>query len=239
MSKVEIELTTDCNLRCLNCNRSVRQAPSNEMMSISQIKRFIKESLELNWDWKNIDVMGGEPTLHPNFLEIIKLLKEYIGKKSDCNLVVTTNGCGIKVRNILSQLPEGVKVRSSGKTSIINNFFEYNNAPIDIKKDIDRDYSKGCQTTFECGLGLTRYGYYPCGAGASVDRVSGFDIGIKRLALVNKESLKQQLKTLCGYCGQFVRDYNNNKRVTEEKMSPYWVEAYKAYKQNKPKLTLY
>jgi molybdenum cofactor biosynthesis enzyme MoaA len=45
MAEIEIEITSFCNLACYNCNRSVRQAPTNECMSLSQVERFVSESL--------------------------------------------------------------------------------------------------------------------------------------------------------------------------------------------------
>ena len=73
---IEIEITYRCNLRCINCDRSCRQAPTNEQMSVEQIQKFINESVDNNVKWERIRVMGGEPTLHPDIFEILNLLLE-------------------------------------------------------------------------------------------------------------------------------------------------------------------
>ena len=40
INKVEIEITTACNLYCINCGRACSQAPSNESMSAEQIEKL-------------------------------------------------------------------------------------------------------------------------------------------------------------------------------------------------------
>ncbi|MFI5324381.1 MAG: radical SAM protein, partial [Thermodesulfobacteriota bacterium] len=76
-TRIEIEVMTNCTLSCFNCNRSVRQAPANEYMSLEQIEKFVTESIEQNWRWELINLIGGEPTLHPQLCEILKKIREY------------------------------------------------------------------------------------------------------------------------------------------------------------------
>jgi hypothetical protein len=197
-------------------------------MSLGQIEEFVNESIELNMGWKRIRLMGGEPTLHPQFFEILNIVKRYKNINPKCNIEISTNGYGSKVNEALSKLPEWVNVRNSKKESNIHKFIDYNVAPIDLEEYKNADFTKGCWITEECGLGLSRMGYYPCGAGASVDRVFGFNIGIKRLSLVNHSTLKNQLILLCKYCGHYKK---NLKRITEEKMSASWHKAYEKYKK--------
>ena len=243
LKKVEIEITTNCNMYCYNCDRSCRQAPSNEGMTLDQIKKFVKESIDLNWDWEYIGLIGGEPTLNPKIFEMIKMLKKYkIFKRknnNDCRIEVVTNGFGEATNKVLSKLPLWVDIRNSNKESKIQLFKTYNVASIDLKAFKNLDFSIGCRNCSRDGLGLTRYGYYPCGAGASVDRVFGKDIGIKKLDEVNLPNLTKQLKILCSYCGNF--KYNNPrvKKVKKEVSSKSWKNAYKEYKIKKPLLKLY
>ncbi len=238
LNSVELEITTYCSLACFNCDRSVRQAPTGEYMSLEQIEKFVKESWNLNWQWERITILGGEPTLHPQFFEVLEIIKKYKDKNPACVVEIATNGYGPKVQEVLAKMPDWVKIRNSAKQSNRQNFSSYNLAPIDLKKYQNANFIKGCWVTEVCGLGLTRYGYYPCGAGASVDRVFGFDIGLKKLADVNRHILKKQLKQLCRYCGHF-KDSFETGRVSEDKVSPSWEAAYKAHKIKKPELTLY
>jgi len=239
-SKVELEITTVCNLRCYNCDRSCRQAPSPENMSLQQIHTFVDESSQLNHDWINIAILGGEPTLHPRFFKILDIMNIYKKKHPGTRIELVTNGYGQMVNTVLKQVPAWVKITNMKKKSNVQKFSSYNVAPIDLGKFSRSNFSKGCEITEYCGLGLTRYGYYPCGAGASVDRVFGFDIGIKTLADCNRKKLRQQLHLLCRYCGHF-KDRNmwHYNTETEEKMSKTWQDTYNKYQKEKPGLTLY
>jgi len=240
LNAVELEITTFCNLACFNCDRSVRQAPTGDSMSLEQVEKFVKESLDLNYKWGRIMILGGEPTLHPQFIEVLNTIKKYKEKNPDCVVGITTNGSGEKVRGIIDRTPDWVQIIDTHKQSNKQNFSSYNIAPIDITRYRKAVFSKGCALTERCGLGLTRYGYFPCGAGASVARVFGFDIGFKKLSMVNRPVIKKQLSQLCCYCGHFKDAFEpESVSVSGEMTSPSWEAAYKAYKIKKPELTLY
>jgi hypothetical protein len=42
----EIEITYKCNLKCINCNRSCAQAPSDLEMPVSDVENFVAQSIE-------------------------------------------------------------------------------------------------------------------------------------------------------------------------------------------------
>ena len=78
-------------------------------------------------------------------------------------------------------------------------------------------------------MALTRYGYFLCGAGASIARVFGLDIGIKRLEDVNPQTIKNQIDILCKYCGHSTVA---SKHVPDrQEMSTTWRSAIETYKQ--------
>lgn len=238
LNAIELEITSYCSLSCHNCDRSVRQAPSGEHMTLEQVNKFVRESLDINWKWERINLLGGEPTLHPKFFEILASIKQYKDKNPDCQVELATNGYGPKVNKILDKVPDWVVIKNSAKISDKQRFSSYNIAPIDLKKYSVKDFSRGCWITEKCGLGLNRYGYYCCGAGASVDRVFGFDLGLRNLALVNRNVIKSQLMKLCQYCGHFKESYKVEV-LSEDKFSPTWEKAYTEYKKIRPRLPLY
>ena len=235
-SQIEVDITYRCNLKCFNCNRSCRQAPSTEQMTVEQIQMFIKESIEKNANWEQIKVLGGEPTLHPDLLEILSLLIEY--KKyssSGVHIQLVTNGYGTKVADVLSKIPTDIEIENSMKTSVGNEFLPFNKAPKDFILFKNADFSNGCHIPFVCGIGLTPYGYYPCAVAGGIDRVFGYDIGRKELPSTN-DTMVDQLRVFCELCGHFL---TARSRTTSEVMSPAWKEAYKRYKMVKPSLSLY
>ena len=237
-SKIELDITYHCNLKCINCNRSCRQAPSTEQMTIEQIQIFIKESIEKNVNWERINVLGGEPTLHPDLLEILSLLIDY--KKyssSNVRIQLFTNGYGNKVASILSKVPTDIVIINSMKTSDTNEFCLFNKAPKDSILGNNADFSNGCCITSSCGIGLTPYGYYCCALAGSIDRVFGFNIGRKELPSIN-DTMVDQLQVFCELCGYFLSG-NYFHKYTSEIISPSWKEAYKNYNKMKPSLSLY
>jgi hypothetical protein len=235
-----IFITTNCNLSCFNCQTSARQAPASDIMTIGQIKKILNEAINLRYYWNYIFLTGGEPTLHPQFFEILDALKEYKDFNPTCDIVLETNGAGNKVQAVLEKLPDWVLVAGSNKEENQNSyaFGTYNIAPIDTLRYRFSDFSKGCSRLNDCyGLCATMYGYYPCSPCMNVARVFGFDIGIKDLSLVNEKALREQMIILCKYCGWFKEWLG--RVVSTEKVSPSWKRAFAEYRKQKPKMSLY
>jgi hypothetical protein len=233
---VAIVPTCNCNLKCINCNQSCRQAPSNEQMSVEQIEKFIEESIDQDRRWQLIRILGGEPTLHPQIRDIVESLLSYKRKFSQSTEIhFYTNGFGREVNNVLSRLPNGIRVMNSRKTFVAQKFLTFNIAPVDIEVYRDLNYLNGCHVTTFCGIGLTRYGYYQCEMAGSIDRVFGFDLGRKELPSLT-DRMFDLFEAFCKYCGYFKHD---NTRLQEEMISPTWKHAYEEYTQQKPSLSLY
>ena len=234
-------LTAICNQQCFNCVSSCGQVPYSDSMSPGQIEKFVQEATELKYYWNKISLTGGEPTLHPQIFEIIGTLEKYKSFNSDCIFEIVTNGVGEKVKSTLSRLPDWIMIENSQKQAgqQSNVFIPFNMAPVDNKiYSRFADFSKGCQMLESCqGLALSMYGYYPtspCVLG--IDRIFGFDIGIKKLSLVDERALRNQMKALCQYCGIFKRPYE---LITKPKMSLSWEKAYSHYRKQKPILSRY
>ena len=232
---IEIDITYLCNKSCFNCNRSCTQAPSNEKMTVEQIQKFVKESIDNNVKWERIRLLGGEPTLHTNFFEILSLLLEYRKDYSpDTTIEVSTNGFGKKVNDIISKIPKEIQISNTSKKSSVSLFAAFNITPQDFILYKYADYSNGCWVISVCGIGLTPYGYYPCGVAGGIDRVFGYDYGRKKLPSPD-DSMIDQLQVFCKLCGNF----GYCKLTNREEMSSTWGKAYNRYKRRKPNLSLY
>jgi hypothetical protein len=210
-------------------------------MSVSQVEKFVNEAIALNYCWDRISLFGGEPTLHPQFFEIVDALKPYKAFNPDCYIDLVTNGAGHKVKSVLARLPNWVKVQNSEKTEGKESypFGTYNIAPVDtVGFRFFSDYSKGCRIIESCfGLGLSMFGYYPCSPCMHVDRVFGFNIGIKQLSSVTDGALRAQMAILCRYCGWF--KHPDLSTTVVEKISRSWQKVYAEYKRQKPVLSRY
>ena len=218
-SKVQLEITTDCNLKCHNCDRSCGVAPSQESMSLAQIWKFIDESLQHKKRWFRIDILGGEPTLFTKLPQLWDMLKLYKDKYPRCIIRFSTNGL------VEYAAPKWVRVRNSVKDHRLQaDHIAINSSPLDNgETDI-----KCCTIPWRCGMALTRYGYFLCGAGASIARVFGLDIGIKNLHELNSQSILKQMFQLCRYCGH--SEVSSKHVPVKQEISPLWQEAINTYK---------
>ena len=243
LNQIEIDITYECNLKCINCNRSSTQAPVKDGMTLKQIEEFVRESIELQKKWKLINLLGGEPSMHKDFFGIVNMiLNEYILKHSpETILQVTSNGFGDVVKEQLSKLPKHqnliIDYASFKDERIVPYFSPFNDAPIDKPGGNDKEYHKGCWVTSYCGIGLNQLGYYPCGVAGGIDRIFKLDLGVQSLKDVD-ESIARYLSTFCRYCGNF-SDYESNAgnfiprnekaALTKPAISESWRKAYKNY----------
>lgn len=78
-----IDITNACNYSCSNCTRFCGHFEKPYFMTPEYFEKAVI-SLR-NWP-KVIGVMGGEPTLHPQFAEICEIFKKNISQKSNRGL---------------------------------------------------------------------------------------------------------------------------------------------------------
>ena len=74
MFRIDLDLAGNCNRRCSFCPRSGDYPNVDEYMSIEIVREVIDRMREISFDgW--IELAGrGEPTLNPDFEEIVRLL---------------------------------------------------------------------------------------------------------------------------------------------------------------------
>lgn len=223
LSNVQLEITPRCNIGCNQCDRNCGLVSPGPDMSIAQIWQFVEESLNANKKWSRIDIIGGEPLLYKKLNSVFEIIKVYKNRFPKCKIRLSTNGFGDQVNEALKIVPDWVAIRNSSKTSKEQKHDYYRCAPVDVGTKV----IKSCSVPWRCGIGLTRYGYFPCGAGASLARVFGLDIGIKQLKDVTPQNLKKQMIQLCKYCGHsnsLPCDY-----TSKTEMSESWEKAVKSY----------
>lgn len=230
---IEIDITYLCNLHCLNCNRSVSQARDEMHMPVETVARFVNDSIARRTRWRRIRVLGGEPTLHPQFQAVMAELLRYKAWHGECIVEVATNGYGSRVNRELGALPAGVLIDNSAKSSDVQaHFGPFNLAPIDDWRYSWTDYSNGCTIIRDCGIGLTPMGYYPCAVAGGIDRILRADLGRRELP-EDSDDMSDQLRALCRLCGRF-RDGHFVPRIlrpelVESKISPSWERLYERW----------
>jgi len=94
LMNLTIEITSICNLKCSHCYVDDRHASSRfEYLDIGIIKKVVNEALDLQA--VTITITGGEPLMHPDFLEIVSYIKD-----KGFVLFLKTNGTLITDNNI-------------------------------------------------------------------------------------------------------------------------------------------
>ncbi len=182
--------------------------------------------------------------LHPDIFEIVNTISIYRDEHSPITKIeITTNGYGNEVNERLKKIPEDIWVNNTKKDGRYQKKFEaFNIAPCDKWHNILTDFVNGCWITHDCGIGLNRYGYYPCAVAGSIDRVFGFDKGFKKLPDYTSE-FNEQKRMLCKYCGHFIRrkfvPVDQRTAVIGEPRSKSWVNSYRKYRENPPVLDMY
>jgi hypothetical protein len=241
---IEIDVTYDCDLKCLNCNRSCRQAPSAERMELAQIEAFVEESRRRGKVWRIIKVLGGEPTLHPHLTAILRTLLDGCARPHGTSIILVTNGFSERTREIIQSLPKEVIVDpASLKDSAVQpQFGAFNMAPADSSRFRSASFRNACQIPRVCGIGLTPFGYYGCAIAGGIDRVAGYDIGRKRLP-DDTDEMEDHFTRFCPLCGRFIEGHfipwNLKRPLREERLSPAWQKLYAAYQERPPRLTRY
>jgi len=224
---LEIAITYVCNVKCNNCCTLSTQAPTQmtENITLEAIQRFIAESVEVSYPWKWIKLHGGEPTLHPEFLEICRLLADYRNQHNPtCELSVCSNGSRMDKVNAALALGFTPQVSVKVKTNkdISGAWMPYvrvNESPKDLGMEpID------CYVPNDCGLGLNNDGFYPCAPIAGAARVFHYITPCKHVRDITVENLRTLLAH-CEHCGFAIKQ----PRAAEQVTSPTWDAKLKEY----------
>lgn len=233
MEKIELDITEFCNLSCTACTRSCVLAPNKNHMTLEQIKKFIRDSIKINKKWKSIRLIGGEPLLHPFITRVFDIIKKYKNYHSDCYVDIMTNG-GQAVQKILPKIPSWIKIfnnRENKEKKNQNHYVPFNVAPIDVN-EFNINNMRQCIAPFDCGIGLTKLGYFPCVLGGGIARVFNLQLGIKRLENVNFRNLNKIFPSLCRVCGWYLVAEERYKKYDINMISQSWREALRKYNRN-------
>ncbi len=88
---IHLEVTNACNMKCANCTRFIGHYKKTFFITLDEVRQAI---VSLKGFKGNIGLMGGEPTIHPQFAEICKIYQEMIPDIRRRQL--WTNGCNWK-----------------------------------------------------------------------------------------------------------------------------------------------
>lgn len=232
LNKIEIHLTYKCNCSCSNCLTLTSQAPSSDIISLGDIRRFIAESIELDWKWQKIALHGGEPTLHPQCMEIIELFAEYRNKyNQNLSMTLCTNGISSATKTLIRIArikrynieigPKNLKTMQSNSP-----YVPVNIAPVDV----GHKSTLGCYMTNECGIALNSSGYFECSSAAAASRVFKWGPITRSLKEMNIFRVVDAYHRHCKYCGFSAPDLE---RTTIQEISKTWRTVLDRYNKGR------
>ncbi len=101
--QVNIELTSQCNLKCKMCYRNYEDINSREgCLGLPEIENIVQQCKEMQVP--SIWLSGGEPLLHPDILDILKLF----GSVGSVDYWMVSNGLLLNERIISEILDSGM-----------------------------------------------------------------------------------------------------------------------------------
>lgn len=126
---LDIHLVEHCNLSCKYCSHFSCIA-EEEFLDLKQLKKDVKRLFKLsNGKIEGFILLGGEPLLHPQIPEIIKIIRDYF---PNCYLEFVTNG--LLLNSMKDEFWEALH-----KYSVALHHSYY---PIYKESDIDKYYEK-------------------------------------------------------------------------------------------------
>ena len=142
-----ISIINKCNLKCKYCFAENMIQEPLDYMTLETYQNILDIlSKEENRENRKVGIIGGEPTLHPQFLEILKLTKIY-SQQTDANVTLFTNG--IELNNFIGE------IKKNKKLSILLNCNkltgdQYNKMLLNI----DSLIANKCNFTLSCNIYL-------------------------------------------------------------------------------------
>ncbi|MBI5478762.1 MAG: radical SAM protein [Deltaproteobacteria bacterium] len=233
-NQAEIHLTYRCNLRCKCCNRcAFLDPPHTPDITRADILDFFAQARVLKWQPK-ILIIGGEPTLHPQFEELVRVC----AAESVHRVVVWSNGYARATKRALARISTVADVFEETfkqKGSVVHEQQDVYCAPVDL--GVSRPIC-GQHASRTCGISVDALGFTPCCMGGAIDGVLGLGARTRVLAdLWDADKVAKQTRRLCDHCGHLLSQLAPLLRLrmaTFERRhggcaSPTWARAFDAW----------
>lgn len=212
-AKAEIHLSYRCNLSCTNCNRmSFLHQPHTTDMTLEDLTEFLDQARALDW-YPALLLIGGEPTLHPDFYELCRACVEFAregerrglsfeGKEGlvqlwSNQLTAASRAACDKVRAELGVSVVGETIKTRSEVLSIDDMYV---SPADMGFPV----REACwqHASLICGISVDAGGYSPCASGGAIDGILGLGFRTKRLAdLFDPEKVREITDRMCQHCG--------------------------------------
>ena len=204
---LDILITLRCNASCKNCIEFCNSYDrtgldfTNMDMSLEQIKLFCEET-RIVWGkqtiplWGRVVITGGEPLLHPDVIEISKLLS---------STLIVDNPIAEQLQlntNMSLPIPNNLACPVINY-STLDNKPQIHNVTLLHPDDMNcaRPTFLGCGHYRKATKVLSKHGFSMCCAGDGYIRIFGLELLIlDHLPTINEEWYKQNMDLICQHC---------------------------------------
>jgi hypothetical protein len=209
---VALNFTFQCNLSCVGCDRASFIKPQHSPpMTPERLEAFFDEVRSAGITLKKIRIVGGEPTLHPDFLSMTDIVMDYV-KQTNPNCIV--NLFSNKHIPLSIQLEQQVvslypSLRALGavkkKSWVFPKMTRYEYVS---PKDAGISCPHPCPNMSvrgNCGHGVDQVGYAICPTAVVIDSI--LQLGARATTvkqMIYPEFVQWQTKTICSQCGNFM-----------------------------------
>lgn len=231
-SRLEIDITAVCGYGCPNCDRLTSLLPvdAQSILSPAQLERdVVNPTVANNQHWELLNILGGEPTTHPEIETIVRMLMQLFPHYTN-EVRLSSHGATTHAMNTLHRLKQAfpdLQINNTNKQTPLQIFDVITRAPID--RNSDADFSSGCWVTSTCGIAYSWKGFYTCATGLALARVFP-DITPAKTVDELRTRWKDALRDSCRYCGRF----GDEPRESARTVSPTWDAALR--RMNLPQL---
>lgn len=213
---LELQILLACSWSCQSCDAFSQfhgiSWVKKGTMTIAQIQHFIDEMKEQNAFLGRIRILGGEPTMHGKFQDIVRMLHaELVVTGHVGHLEVITNGDNPEKIEPVKHLIK--KVRVSGEAAKQRSHTANLRA---TPRSLGYEGKRCGQPEF-CGWSLSFYGYAPCSSGAGIMRLRDLMELQQRTSLPTEKGTEKtwpELQELCNDCYHGLRDEDKVKSGT-------------------------
>lgn len=214
-NEFRISIISSCNMRCVYCHNEGNKKLS--MLSTNDIKKIIDSAYDLGM--KNVRLTGGEPLIHPQILEICKMLSEEYGLKVGIN----TN-C-IEIEKILNLIEndwiDRVIVGLDFYDNRVSKQSPTGKSSKEILENILKIKNKGCDVSISNVYNGDYNNIYNL-----VNWCQQNDIRIKIIELIKNEIHEFSDSDYIKMRDSIIKDFNFEVKIDE-------LEEYNCYKNNK------
>lgn len=233
---ITIEITNACWLSCRHCTRHVGHHRKPFFMSPAYFRQAVESVLDSPC---RIGVMGGEPTMHPHFLEILDIIEELVPDKMRRDFWSSGFRFGLYKDRIYEVFPKehisyNDHIAYDGRhTPLLVAISEAVEDP-----ELRAHLIENCQFQTHWSGSITPKGGYFCEIAASLGwlfDIPGYDISDKRWWDRTPDQFRDQVDALCGNCSGAIpmpSDWSDGRGgrdgLTVEQITPGMVEKLRA-----------